>query len=69
MELYLDSDPIRLWNVVLKGQKPPKATINGVQTTLIRSQWNNDQKEENYKNKKAMTILLASMSREEGDKA
>ena len=36
---------------------------------LARSQWNNDQKEENYKNKKAITILLASKSREEGGKA
>ena len=71
MDLYLDSGPTRLWNVILKGWELPKATIDGVVTrvTLARSQWNNDKKEENYKNKKATTILLASMSREEGNKA
>ena len=65
MELYLDSDLIRLWDVLLKGLEPPKAIIDGVKTTLERSYWSNNKKEENHKNKKAITILLASMSREE----
>lgn len=63
IELYLDNDPIRPWDIVLKGREAPKATIDGVETTLVRSQWNNNQKEENYKNKKAMITLLSSKSR------
>ena len=42
MELYLDSDPIRLWDVILKGWELSKATIDGIVTTLSMSQWNND---------------------------
>ena len=68
MELYLDSDPIRLWKVVLDGWEPPKATLDNVTIHIDRTQWIQDQKEANYKNKKVMIILLASMSREEGGK-
>ena len=35
---------------------------------IDRAKWSQTQKEDNYKNNKAMTILLASMSREEGGK-
>ena len=52
---------------MLKGWEPPKATIDGVVTTLSINQWNNDQKEENYK-KKAMIALVSSMWRGEGGK-
>ena len=33
-----------------------------------RAKWSQNQREDNYKNKKAITILLASMSREEDGK-
>ena len=61
MELYLDSDPFRIWDVVLKGWEPPKATIDSVETTIARSQWNNEQKEENHKNNRAMITQLSFM--------
>ena len=68
MELYLDSDPIRLWEVVLQGWTPPTENVENVQVLLDRTKWNTQQKEENYKSKKAMTILLSSISREESGK-
>ena len=68
MKLYLDSDLIRLWDVLLKGWELPKGIIDSVKTTLSRSHWTNDQKEEDHKNKKVMTIMLASISREKGGK-
>ena len=40
MELYLDSDPIKLWDVILDGWEPPKGKINDVEVVLQRSQWN-----------------------------
>ena len=66
MELYLDCDSIKLWDIVLKGWEPPKATVDGVVTTLLRSQWNSNQKEENHKNKKAIITLVSSILREWG---
>ena len=68
MELYLDCDYIKLWDIVLKGWEPPKVTMEGVTTIFLRDRWNNDQKEENQKNKKIMITLISSMSREEGGK-
>ena len=34
MELYLDCDSIKLWDIVRKGWEPPKATVNGVETIV-----------------------------------
>ena len=68
MELYLDCDSIKLWDIVRKGQEPPKATINGIETEVERDNWNAIQQEGNHKNKKAMITLVSSMSREEGGK-
>ena len=63
MELYLDCDSIKLWNIIRKGWEPPKATINGIETKIDRDNWNAIQKEGNFKNKKAMITLVLSMSR------
>ena len=68
MELYLDCDSIKLWDIVRKGWEPPKATINGVAMEIDRDDWNATQQEANHKNKKAMITLVSSMSREEGGK-
>ena len=68
MELYLDCDSIKFWYIVQKGQEPPKATINGVETEIDRDNWNAFQQEANHKNKKAMITLVSSMSREGGSK-
>ena len=68
MELYLDCDSIKLWDIVRKSWEPPKATINGVETEIDRDNQNATQQEANNKNKKAMITLVFSMSREEGDK-
>ena len=65
MELYFDSDLIRMWELVLEGWEPPKTTLDNMEIYIDRAQWTQHQKEENYKNKKVMTILLASMSKEE----
>ena len=68
MELYLDCDSIKLWDIVLKGWKPPKATVNGVEIEIDRDNWKPIRQEGNNKNKKAMITLVSSMSREEGGK-
>ena len=68
MELYLDCDSIKLWDIVHKGQEIPKAINNGVKTKIPRDNWNSIQQEGSYKNKKAMITLVSSMSREEGVK-
>ena len=68
MELYLDCDSIKLWDIVRKGWEPPKATVNGVETVIDRDDWNSIQQESNHKNKKAMITLVSSISREEGGK-
>ena len=68
MELYLDCDSIKLWDIVRKDWEPRKATIDGVITEIPRDDWNAIQQEGNYKNKKAMITLVSFMSREEGGK-
>ena len=68
MELYLDSDPIRLWDIILNGWNLPMKRVEGVKVPKNKGRWSQEEKEENFKNKRAMTILLASMSRDEEDK-
>ena len=68
MELYLDCDSIKLWDIVRKGWEPPKATVNGIETIVERDEWSAIQQEGNHKNKKAMITIITSMSREEGVK-
>ena len=67
MELYLDSDSIKLWDVILDGWEPPKAKIDDVEVTFKRSQWNQTQKMRTTK-ERAIITLLSSISREEGGK-
>ena len=40
MELYLDCDSIKLWNIVRKGWELPKAINDGVTTEIPRDDWN-----------------------------
>ena len=68
IELYLDSDSIKLWDIVCKGWEPPKATVNGIKTIVERDNWSAIHQEGNHKNKKAMITIVSSMSREEGVK-
>ena len=68
MEFYLDSDPIRLWDVILDRWNSPMKIVEGIQILKERKEWSQKKKEENYKYKRAMPILIASMSREEGGK-
>ena len=68
MELYLDCDSIKLWDIVRKGWEPPKATVNSVETIIDRDEWSVIHKEGNHKNRKAMITLVSSMSRDEGVK-
>ena len=68
MELYLDSNFIKLWDIILDGWESPKGKVDDVEVVLKRIQWNQTQKDENHKNKRAMITLLSSMSREEGGK-
>ena len=39
MELYLDSDLLRLWDVVLKGWEPPRGKVDEVEVIHERSKW------------------------------
>ena len=57
MELYLDCDSIKLWDIVRKGWEPPKAIIDGVKTEIPRDDWNAIQQEGNHKNKKRLWSL------------
>ena len=68
MKLYLDSDPIWLWDVILDGWNPPIERVEGVEVLENRGRWSKEEKEENLENKRVMTILIAFMSREEGGK-
>ena len=68
MELYLNCDSIKLWDIVWKGWEPPKATVNSVEIEIDRDNWNAIQQEVNHKNKKAMITLVSCMSREEEGK-
>ena len=36
MELYLDCDSIKLWDIVRKDWEIPKATVNGIETEVDR---------------------------------
>ena len=36
IELYLDCDPIKLWDIVRRGWETPKVTIDGVITEIPR---------------------------------
>ena len=40
MELYLDCDSIKLWDIVRKGWEPPKAKVEGIETEINRDDWN-----------------------------
>ena len=68
MELYLDCDSIKLWDIIRKDWKIPKATVNGIETKVNRDNWNAIQQAGNHKNKKAMITLVSSMFKEEGGK-
>ena len=68
MDLYLNCDSIKLWDIVRKGWEPHKATNDSMTTEISRDDWNAIQQEGNHKNKKAMITLVSSMSREEGGK-
>ena len=49
MELYLDCDSIKLWNIVRKGWELSKATNDGMTTLILRDDWNAIQQEGNHK--------------------
>ena len=65
MEFYLDSDQVNLWTVVLNGWTPPMKDVDGAQVTKPRNEWSKEEIEANGKNRRAVTVLLSSMSREE----
>ena len=68
MELYLDCDSIKLWDIIRKGWEPPKATVNGIESIVERDDWSAIHQEGNHKNKRAMITLVSSMTRDEGVK-
>ena len=65
MEFYLDSDPIRLWDVILDWWNPPTKMVDSIQVPKEKKEWSQEEKEENHKNKRAIFVLIASMLREE----
>ncbi|XP_050238210.1 uncharacterized protein LOC126687697 [Mercurialis annua] len=62
MENYLDMQGVDLWSVFLRGWTPP-CDKNGA--LLKRQDWSIEQVKENGMNRKAITTLLSSISREE----
>ena len=66
MELYLNCDSIKLWDIVHKDWEPPKAIINFIKTIVQRDDWSAIHQEGNHKNKRAMITLVSSMTRDEG---
>ena len=65
MEFYLDSETINLWDMVLDGWSPPMTKERDKEILTPRKDWTKEQKEANAKNRKAVTVLLSSLSREE----
>ena len=51
MELYLDCNSIKLWDIVRRGWEPPKATVNGIETIVKRDDWSAIHQEGNHKKK------------------
>ena len=47
MELYLDGDSIKLWDIVRKGWEPHKATNDSMTTEIPRDDWDAIQQERN----------------------
>ena len=68
MELYLDCDSIKLWDIVRRGWELAKAMVNGIESEVDRDNWNSIQQEGNHKNKKVIITLVSSMLRKEGGK-
>ncbi|XP_050207288.1 uncharacterized protein LOC126656728 [Mercurialis annua] len=62
MENYLDMQGVDLWSVFLRGWTPP-CDKNGVH--LKKVEWSKEQEKENGLNRKPITTLLSSISREE----
>ncbi|XP_050229109.1 uncharacterized protein LOC126678250 [Mercurialis annua] len=62
MENYLDMQGVDLWSVFLRGWTPP-CDKNGA--LLKRQDWSIEQVKENGMNRKAITTLFSSISREE----
>ena len=54
--------------MILDRWNPPMKMVKDIQVPKERKEWSQEEKEENYKNKRAMIILFASISREEGGK-
>ena len=67
MELYLDCDSIKLWDIIQEGWELSKATIDGVIIKILRDDWNAIQQEGNHKNKKSIITLVSFMSIEQRD--
>ena len=65
MQCYLDSDQIDVWDQIFVELTPPTTTIGEVTTTLERKDWVDAHKKINSKNQRAMSLLLAFLSREE----
>ena len=65
MQAFLDSDQIDVWDQILVEWTPPTTTVGDVTTDLERKDWVDAHKKSNGKNQRAMSLLLASLSREE----
>ena len=68
MELYLNCDSIKLWDIVRKGWEPSKGIVNDIETIIEIDDWSAIHQEGNHKNKRAMITLVSSMTRDEGVK-
>ena len=62
IELYLDCDSIKLWDIVRKGWEPPKANVNDIETIIEIDDWSAIHQEGNHKNKRAMITLASHVS-------
>ena len=65
MEFYLDSGTINLWDVILDGWTHPMTKEGDKEIFKAVKDWTKEQKEANTKNRKAITVLLSYILREE----
>ena len=65
MQALLDSDQIDVWDLILVEWTPSTTTIGDNTTILERKDWVDAHNKSNGKNQRAMSLLLASLSREE----
>ena len=65
MEFYIDSDQVNLWTVVLNSWTSLIKNVDEAHMPKPRNEWSKEEIEANGKNRRAITVFLSSISKEE----